>query len=718
MKQLVQRYRDGAVALREVPAPRCGDDAVLVRTEASLVSIGTERAMIELGRRSLLGKALARPELARRALEKARVQGLRQTWQEAMGRLDAPVALGYSAAGVVQQCGAAVADAYSVGEPVACIGQGFASHAEYLRMPPNMVCRLPEGVSCRHGAFGMLGCIALHGIRCAGVGFGSRVAVIGLGLLGQLTTQLLQAYSCDVLGMDPDADKLRIAASGPGRFVGDAESLRAATRGGQGVDAAIIAVSGGDSSPLELAIALCRPRARIVVVGALDVRADRNALWEKELELTVSRAGGPGSLDPVYEIDGVDLPVGEVRWTQRRNLQEFLRLLGDGRLRLDSLITHEFPFEQAERRYAEWIAGGLGAPVGVLLNYPARAPARAPAATTELAVRARPDARLSVAVFGAGAFANALLLPAARKVRAWRLHTLVSMTGARAEHTARRFGFARCTTDAESVWRDESIDAVIGLTPHDTHCELVLNAWRHGKALYVEKPLCARPPELDELIAAYRAADSVPPTVVGHNRRFSPHAARWRSWLGRRAGPLVAQLTVNAGPLSADHWLRADEQGRGRVVGELTHFIDLLCFLCGALPVWASAARARSDEPTEASDNFAVTLQFADGSLGSIAYAAAGSRRAARETLALFCDGKTIVSEDYRRSALHGPGFARRYRTRQQLGHSEALERFADAARGAAAAPPFSEALAVMRTAFAIERALSTGERVAVAPPP
>ena len=743
MKQLVEDYRRGVVALRETPPPRCGDDAVLVRAVSSLVSLGTERAMIDFGRRSLLGKALARPDLLRRALEKTRVQGLRQTWEEAMGRLDAPVALGYSAAGIVLECGASVREAYAVGEAVSCIGQGFASHAECLRMPANMVCRLPGGVSCRHGAFGMLGSIALHGMRCAGVGFGSRVAVLGLGLLGQLTAQLLEAYACEVIGTDPDTDKLGVAGRGAGRFVGDAESLRALAEGMHGVDAVIVTASGGDAGLLDLAVALCRPRARIVVVGTPDMRVDRNAVWEKEVEITVSRAGGPGALDPVYELDGVDLPLGEVRWTQRRNLEEFLRLAGSGRLRLDELITHEFPFGEAERCYQEWTSGALSAPIGVLLNHPADAAlevgvadATEPAAATPsaleavatspaptvaaLASRAVPSPeRLSVAVFGAGVFANAALLPAARKLRRWRLDTIVSLSGVRAAHAARRFGFAHAVSDPESVWNDPGIDAVIAATPHAAHCGHVLGAWRHGKALYIEKPLCAHPSELDEIVAAYVAADRLPVTMVGHNRRFSAHARRWKAWLGQRAGPVVAQLTVNAGPLGADHWLRAAEQGRGRIVGEMTHFIDLLCFLCDALPVWVMAERVRADAADAGDDNLVATLRFADGSVGSITYAANGSRRSARETVTLLCDGKTIVSEDYRRSALYAARRTRRYRSaRQQLGHREALEHFAKAVGGVAEPPPFVEAVAVMRAAFAIERSLSIGKRVAVAESP
>ena len=332
MKQVVQSYKTGEVTLRDVPVPQCGSKRILVRNRHSLISLGTERSTIELGRKSLLGKAASRPDLVRRAWDKAKKEGLLKTWQEAMGRLDTPTPLGYSSAGIIEQCGIAATE-FSPGDRVACIGQGFASHAEFVSIPVNLACRIPEGVSDDEASFGMLGIIALHGIRSAKLSFGSKVVVLGLGLLGLLTIQMLRAYGCEVIALDPAQDKTAVANRlGFKHVTNQAEDLTRlcdVQTAGYGADAVINTAASKDRSLVDQSIQLCRSKGRIVIVGTADIHPDRNELWLKEIELVVSRAAGPGSLDPLYELEGVDLPIGEVRWTQKRNLQEFLRLIAD-----------------------------------------------------------------------------------------------------------------------------------------------------------------------------------------------------------------------------------------------------------------------------------------------------------------------------------------------------------------------------------------------------
>ena len=369
MKQVVQSYKTGDVSLRDVPVPQCGSKRILVRNSCSLISLGTERSTIELGRKSLMGKAASRPDLVRRAWDKAKKEGFLKTWQEAMGRLDTPTPLGYSSAGVIEQCGIAATE-FSPGDRVACIGQGFASHAEFVSIPVNLACRIPEGVTEQEASFGMLGIIALHGIRSANLTFGSRVVVMGLGLLGLLTIQMLRAYGCEVIALDPSADKIELAKRyGFDHVTTETDSLArlSDTRtNGFGADAVIITAASKDRGPVDLAIQLCRPKGRIVVVGTADIHPDRNELWLKEIDLVVSKAAGPGSLDPLYELEGIDLPIGEVRWTQKRNLQEFLRLLADKKVDVQPLITHRFNITEAEDVYSQFIAGKLIQPIGVL----------------------------------------------------------------------------------------------------------------------------------------------------------------------------------------------------------------------------------------------------------------------------------------------------------------------------------------------------------------
>jgi predicted dehydrogenase len=720
MKQVVQSYKTGDVTLRDVPVPQCGGKRILVRNRNSLISLGTERSTIELGRKSLLGKAASRPDLVRRAWDKAKKEGLLKTWQEAMGRLDTPTPLGYSGAGVVEQCGVAATE-FSPGDRVACVGQGFASHAEFVSIPVNLACRIPDSVSDEEAAFGMLGIIALHGIRSANLTFGSRVVVMGLGLLGLLTIQMLRAYGCEVIALDPSADKVALAKRyGFMHTTSDAVELARlcdARTSGNGADAVIITAASKDRGPVDQAIQLSRVKGRIVVVGTADIHPDRNELWLKEIELVVSKAAGPGSLDPLYEVEGIDLPIGDVRWTQKRNLEEFLRLLADKKVDVQALITHRFSIAQAEEAYAQFIAGKLIQPIGVLLTYTDNAPIdrQLPLPSTKQSTTQK-DGALRLGVIGAGLFGKALLLPALQSQSNVMLHTLVTGSGASVEHSARKFGFANQATEASAVWLQPEIDAVIGLTPHSQHVRLVRDAIQHGKPLFLEKPLCTTEEELGELRLLASQANSLPVLFVGHNRRFSPHTVQMQKWLASRQSPLVMQMRVNTGFVPATHWVHSDDEGRSRIVGEMSHFIDLIQSLAGALVSRVSAERVSGDNHTSVNnDNIAVSFKLTDGSVGTLIYSASGDKAYSREALEIFFDGKTIASKDFRVSELHQNGKTDTFKTlSQELGYVEELKNFIHCASGKELPAVSShEMFATMSTIFAIERALATAQVIA-----
>ena len=720
MKQVVQSYKTGDVALRDVPVPQCGSKRILVRTRNSLISLGTERSTIELGRKSLLGKAASRPDLVRRAWDKAKKEGLLKTWQEAMGRLDTPTPLGYSAAGVVEECGVAATE-FSPGDRVACVGQGFASHAEFLSIPVNLACRIPARVSDEEAAFGMLGIIALHGIRSANLTFGSRVVVMGLGLLGLLTIQMLRAYGCEVIALDPATDKIELARKFGFSHVttdqADLARLTEARTAGQGADAVIITAATKDRGPVDQAIQLCRPKGKIVVVGTADIHPDRNELWLKEVELVVSRAAGPGSLDPLYELEGVDLPIGDVRWTQKRNLDEFLRLLDDGKVDVKALITHRFAITGAEDVYAQFVAGKLLQPIGVLLEYPdsGRIERSLPLPPTRAGATATDAVR--VGVIGAGLFGKALLLPALKSQSGVVLQTLVTGSGASVEHSARKFGVLNQATEAATVWATPEVDAVVGLTPHSQHARLVRDAIAAGKALFLEKPLCTTEDELAELRTMASQATSLPLVMVGHNRRFSAHAVQMRQWLAARQSPLVLQMRVNTGFIPATHWVHAEDEGRSRVVGEMSHFFDLIQSLTGAMVSRVSAERISGDNRSSVNnDNIAVSFKLSDGSVGTLIYSASGDKAYSREALEIFFDGKTIASRDFRVSEFHHGGKTDTFKTRsQEMGYVEELRHFVDCVAGRAApAVSIGETFATMSVIFAIERALATAQVVVV----
>ncbi len=721
MKQVVQSYKTGDVTLRDVPVPQCGGKRILVRNTCSLISLGTERSTIELGRKSLMGKAASRPDLVRRAWDKAKKEGFLKTWQEAMGRLDTPTPLGYSSAGIVEQCGTAATE-FSPGDRVACIGQGFASHADFVSIPVNLACRIPEGVSAEEASFGMLGIIALHGIRSANLTFGSRVVVMGLGLLGLLTIQMLRAYGCEVIALDPSSDKIELAKKyGFQQVTTDTESLSRLSdtcTGGYGADAVIITAASKDRGPVDLAVQLCRPKGRIVVVGTADIHPDRNELWLKEIDLVVSKAAGPGSLDPLYELEGIELPIGEVRWTQKRNLQEFLRLLADKKVDVQPLITHRFIIHEAESVYAQFIAGKLLQPIGVLLEYPGNTTIeRSLALPASQTKPNKTNGHVQIGVIGAGLFGKALLLPALQKQPGVSLHTLVTGSGASVEHSARKFGFANQATDSASLWSNPDVDAIVGLTPHSQHARLVSDAIQHGKALFIEKPLCTTEEEFNALKALVTQATSLPILFVGHNRRFSPHAVQMRQWLANRQSPLVMQMRINTGFVPASHWVHSDDEGRSRVVGEMSHFIDLIQSLAGALIVRVSAERISGDNRTSVNnDNIAISFKLSDGSVGTLIYSASGDKAFSREALEIFFDGKTITSKDFRLSEFHHNGKTDTFKTRnQEMGYLEELTHFTDCVSGKdTVAVPSTEMFSTMAVIFAIERALATAQVVSL----
>lgn len=716
----MQNYRTGEVRVAEVPAPACPSNGVLVQTVASLVSVGTERSMIELGRKSLLGKARARPDLVKRAMEKGRREGFWKTFQEATARLDTPVPLGYSLAGKVIECGPR-AHGFTPGDRVACVGHPFASHAEFAAVPANLVSRLPSGVSEENGAFGMLGAIAMHGVRSTNLGLGGCVAVIGLGLLGNLAAQILRAYGCRVVGMDLDPGKVNLCRTlGLSDVVLDAQALEARVHElsrGLGCDAVVIAVASRSADPVNLAVRLCRSRARIVVLGVADIHPDRNELWHKEVEILVSKAGGIGALDPIYELDGIDLPIGIARWTQGRNLEEFLSLLDRRRIDVNPLITHRRAIEDAGSFYSDLISGKLQDVVAPLLTYDIAA---SPTRTRSIGSASPPrDGIPNLAVLGGGQFARTVLLPAIAKVGGAVLQVLATRSGTTAEHLARKYGFQECTTDSKTVFDRSDVDAVIAPLPHAAHAATVLSAIAAQKPLLIEKPLCVSLSELVEIEKAIVEAVALPLVLVGHNRRYSSHTVRMREWLAQRTQPLVMTIRVNAGQVPSNHWVHSDREGRSRIVGECSHFVDLAQYLAQSRINVVSAMRIRGDDRTVVNnDNFVATFSFEDGSIASLAYTSQGPRATARESIEVFSSGSVIQCADFRITELVGlTGDRKRYRTgSQDYGYEQEIRHFLASIKGEAILDPDPvDAIHTMRCTFAIEDALATGTSVAIA---
>ena len=690
MKQILENFNTGKCTVEEVPAPIVTDGFVLVRSEYSLISSGTEGGTVRLGKKTLLGKARARPEQVKKVVQVAKTQGLLTAYRAARRSLEMPVALGYCVSGTVIAVGRGVDD-ISVGDRVACGGAGYANHAELVSVPKNLVVGVGDGVAPRQACFATLGAIAMQSLRVARVGLGDKVVVIGLGLVGLLAVQVLRAAGCKVFGIDIDARRVKLAedrqfCSGASLGQSNLAEVVRAFSAGQGVDAAIITASSDDNGPVALAGELVRNKARVVVVGRTKLSAPRESYLFKELELCTSMAYGPGTGDPGYEYDGVDYPIGYVRWTERRNMAAVVDLIGQGKLDTDALVTHEFPIDRGDEAFDLISGKDRQVSIAVLLNYPksvlsgqqdipvARAASRHS--------NTSPDT-LGVLVIGAGSYASNEFLPLLCKQNGLRLQAIASANGVRAKSLAKKYGFASCVSDPQAFFSDPDIDCVFILTRHDSHAELASLALQAGKHVFVEKPLALNEGELNRVVTAQQEHDSL--LMVGFNRRYAPLAVRMKDFFGRRAQPVNLLYRANVGYRPPDHWLHHPLQGGGVVLGEACHHIDFCNWLVGFRAVDVTCRHiGDSSSGIIGEDNAHISLTYADGSLAHIAYVSNGCKAYSNERVEMFCDGKTATLTDFDRLELASGLRTRRSRAwlGRDKGHAAEIADFLLAARG------------------------------------
>lgn len=727
MLQLIQNYKTGKLEIVDIPMPVLSSNMVLVKNFNSLVSIGTERSIIDLGKKSLLGKAKARPDLVKRFIDKAKKEGFLKTFQEALGRLDNPTTLGYSSAGEVVAVGKNV-HKFSVGDRVACIGAGYASHSEYITVPENLCCRMPENVSFEEASFGMLGIIAMHGIRCANLSFGEKVAVVGLGLLGLLTMQILKAYGCVVIGLDVDVNKVDLAKSfGIDFATSDVEEFKNISEkcsSGFGMDAVIITAATKSDEPIHLAVDISRFRGKVVVVGVADIHPNRNEMWHKEVEIIVSKAAGPGSLDPIYENQGIDYPIGYVRWTENRNLEEFLRLISDKKININSLITHRFPLNNAPEVYKDIMENKGGPYIGVLFYYNKVAVENSYEENGKKEnrnIEFHNEDRFEsfdnpiVGVIGAGLFGKALLIPALSRIPAVTLKSIATSSGVTADHVAKKYNFNQALSDYKKIIEDQEINSTIILTPHSLHAKMVIDSIKSHKHTFVEKPLCINGAELEEIFNVYNSLDKKPFLMVGYNRRYSPHSTWTKSFLGNKKDPMMINYRINAGFVPPDHWVHSEKEGGNRIIGEICHFVDLMIYFTSSIPVSVFAKRVSGNNKTIVNDdNVAIIIKFSDGSIGNIFYSASGDKAFSRERIEIYSDMKTILIEDFKNSYLWFNGKRKKYATlNQEIGYKEELTNFFDVVRGKGKPEmTFKEIYYSTLAVFCINKSLNLGREI------
>ena len=717
MKQILQNFKTGELSVVDVPPPVAQRGRVLVRTEVSLISAGTERMSIELARKSLLGKARERPDLVRQVIRKAKNEGLVSAFNAVRAKLGASKALGYSAAGVVIDVGEEVGS-FKAGDRVACAGAGFAAHAEVLSVPKNLCVRLPDEVDFESASFATLGAIALQGVRLAEPTLGEAFVVVGLGLVGQLTVQLLSANGCRVFGIDLDRSKVELARSlgaDEALVSGERDAREAVMRWsrGRGADGVLITAATSSNQPVELAGEISRLKGRVVAVGLVKLKVPRQLYYERELTLKVSMSYGPGRYDPEYEERGHDYPFPYVRWTEGRNLEAFLDLVAARRVAVAPLVTHRFSIEEGERAY-RLISGETNESyLGILLNYDTgRSLARRienPARTTT-AHGAQTQTHVRVGMIGAGSYAQKFLLPNLRANRV-DFQSIATASGISARGIGEQYGFARFVSGAAEVIDDPQVNLVVIATRHDSHAELARRALESGRHVFVEKPLALNDEELDELLRAAR--DARGQLMCGFNRRFSPLARKAREFFDRRSTPLSIAYRVNAEHIPREHWIQDPREGGGRIVGEVCHFVDLMQYLTGALVtrVYAEAVTSRDAQVIE-EDSVFITLRFSDGSNGSIAYLSEGDAALPKERVEIFGEGRAFVLDDFRAAALYRRGREEKIRLRaQDKGQADEVRAVCRSVLEAAPAPiALAELAATTRATFRILDSLRTGE--------
>jgi len=689
-----------------------------VRTATSLISAGTERMTVEMGKRSLLGKARERPDLVKEVIQKAQTEGVLNTLTAVRAKLDSVTALGYSAAGTVIDVGNDVTE-FRAGDRVACAGAGYASHAEVLSVPRNLCVRLPDSVEFESAAFGTLGAIALQGLRLANPTLGESCVVIGLGLIGQLTVQLLRANGCRVFGIDPDPERIALACrlgADDGCAPDDGAEAKVLTWSrGRGADAVLITAATSSNQPVEMAGEISRLKGRVVAVGLVGLEVPRDAYYHKELTLQVSMSYGPGRYDPEYEERGHDYPFAYVRWTEGRNIEAFLDLVAGQRVNVAPLITHRFPIAEAERAYKLITGAGNEPYLGLLLRYDTERELEKRISLAAGQTRSpAPEKGVRVGFIGAGSYAKRYLLPSFKAAGA-QFQTIATASGISAREVGEKYGFRQCVSGAEEVIDDEDVNLIVIATRHDTHAELARRALERGRHVFVEKPLALNDDELNSVIGAATKSDRC--LMVGFNRRFSPSAMAAKDFFKDSQAPLSINYRVNAGRIPGDHWVQDPREGGGRIIGEVCHFIDLMQFLTGAVTtrVYAEAIASRNAEVTGA-DSVFITLRFADGSNGSIAYLAEGDKALPKERVEIFGAGKTFVLDDFRSATMLSGGKEKRLRLRgQDKGQANEVNAVCRAVVGGGPPPIALEDLAATtRATFRIMESLRTGLPVEV----
>lgn len=710
MKQIL--FSRGKIEVEEVPAPTVQSGCVLVAVEYSLISSGTETSSVKSSEKSLLKRAIENPQKVKQVWNIFIERGLKSTKETVKSKLKSSNPLGYSCAGKVIEVGEGVSD-IQVGDCVACAGAGYANHAEVVCVPRNLVAKIPEGVNTKIAASTTLGAIAMQGVRRAEAQFGETIAVIGLGLIGQLIAQIARVAGCRIIGIDliktrvELAGKLGIECAVLASETDPVDAVWEYTEG-YGADASIIAAATSSNEPVQQAMGMTRKKGKVVVVGAVGLNLQRQPFYEKEIDFLISCSYGPGRYDEDYEESGIDYPYGYVRWTENRNMQEYLRMLSEGKVNFDALISKEYDINDAPKAYQE-LQESDEKPLAVLLKYSLKSqteqsePERK-VVNIQLRTLNLKNDKINVAVVGAGNFAQAVHLPNLKKLsELYNIHAIVTRTGANAKQVAERYKAVYCTTDYREVLEDESVNMVLIATRHNLHAPIAVDAAKAGKAIFSEKPMAINREQLDELVKVLK--ETKVPFMVGFNRRFSPCARKAKEIISKHRNPIIINYRVNAGYIPLDHWVHTEEGG-GRIIGEACHMFDLFNYFTDSavekIDVNAVSPKTKNFSPN---DNFTATLKYNDGSICTLTYTALGSKELNKEKIEIYFDGKVLIIHDFRNLEIYGSKVKGIESRKIEKGHLEELNEFAKCVRGESALPvPLEQLISATEISFAVDR--------------
>lgn len=702
MKQVLMKK--GKAVVEEIPEPLVGANEALIRVAYSCISIGTEMAGIKEGGKSLVRRLIEQPQNITRGIAMLKEQGFSKTMATARGILDSGYPTGYSASGVVVTAGSGIND-ITTGHRVACSGMGVANHAEFIAVPRNLLVKVPEAVPLELASTVTLGCIALQGIRRADPKIGETVVVVGLGVLGQLTVQMLKANGCRVAGIDIDQRRIDQARSNGmdwGLNVKNDDVVEETIRfsGGFGADAIIITASSSSSDIMDQAMDMCRKKGRIVIVGDIGLDLKREKFYKKELDLFISTSYGPGRYDPTYEIEGRDYPYAYVRWTENRNMEAYLRLVEEKKVVVTPLIQRRYPIAEAAKAYEE-LNQAVDKPLMVLLEYGNES---VPERKVVLAQPKPKKDRIAVALIGAGEFSKGMHLPNLRAMNtAFTLRAIASRTGTNAKEIALQYSASYATTDYQEILQDDNIDMVMIATRHNLHSRIAIEAAKAGKAVFVEKPMALKKDELDELVRVLEKTKV--PFLVGFNRRFSSHIQRIKEITDKRLNPLIINYRMNAGFIPRDHWVQTTEGG-GRNIGEACHIYDLFNHLTNSEVETVSASSINPNTKQYLrNDNFTTTITYKDGSLCTLIYTSLGSKAVSKEQMEVYVDGKVIQLDDYKKTTVFGTRAKGLETAIPEKGQLEELRKFGASIKNGDGYPiPLWQMVQATEISFEVER--------------